>query len=165
MGLFDGALGALLGGATGGTTGAIGAIAGNFLGGATPPQQAGAPAPGAAPDPLLAVALGVMQQQGGLAGIVGALSQGGLGPQAASWVGTGPNQPVTGAQISSALGPGAIASAAGSLGVPEAQAGDALATVLPQLIDHMTPRGQVPGNHADILSAAMTMLGSAQQRR
>lgn len=164
MGLLDGALGALLaGGAGGGAAGAIGSLAGGLLGGPTagqPAQQGASP-----PDPMLAIALSVMQQHGGLGGLVGALGQGGLGAQAASWVGVGANQPVSGAQISSALGPSTIGAVASALGVPHGPASDALASVLPQLINHMTPAGQVPGNHADILSAAMAMFGGAQPPR
>lgn len=166
MGLFDGALGALLSGSAGASTpGGLGGLLGG-LAGAAAPQAAGAGAgagasAGGGTDPMLAIALSVMQQQGGLAGLVGALQRGGLGEHAASWVGTGANQPVSGAQLASALGPDTIGAIASRLGVPHGQASDGLAAVLPQLVNHMTPSGQVPGNHADIVSAALSMLGGA----
>jgi uncharacterized protein YidB (DUF937 family) len=40
----------------------------------------------------------------GLGGLIGALTQGGLGNVASSWVGTGENQSVSAEQIQSALG-------------------------------------------------------------
>ena len=76
MGLLDGALGALLaGGAGGGAAGAIGSLAGGLLGGPTagqPAQQGASP-----PDPMLAIALSVMQQHGGLGGCCGRCVHGG----------------------------------------------------------------------------------------
>ncbi|MFO1401975.1 MAG: YidB family protein [Steroidobacteraceae bacterium] len=49
-----------------------------------------------------------------------------------SWVGTGPNPPVSGAQITQALGPGSIAQIAQQLGLDHGQAGNILAQVLPR---------------------------------
>jgi len=37
-------------------------------------------------------------------------------------------------------------------------ASSGLAQVLPQLINHLTPAGQVPDNHNDLLAQAMSML-------
>lgn len=166
MGLFDGALGALLAGASGAgaasAVGALGSLLGGATGGAAP--AAGGAAPVARADPMLAAALSLLQQQGGLGGLLGTLQQSGLGAQAASWVGTGANQPVTGPQLGAALGPSTIASFASRLGVPEAQASASLASVLPQLVSHMTPSGQVPDNHGDLLSTAMSMLTAAGHR-
>ena len=80
----------------------------------------------------------------GLAGLVQQLSAGGLGAQAASWVSTGPNQPVTGDQIHQAIGPDQIAALAQRVGLPPGQVPALLAQVLPQVINHLTPNGTVP---------------------
>ncbi len=54
---------------------------------------------------------------GGVGGLVSAFEKNGLGGVASSWVGTGPNQPITPAQVQSGLGNQAISGVAAKLGV------------------------------------------------
>ena len=99
------------------------------------------------------------QQQGGLGGLLGAFEQGGLGEIAKSWVSTGANLPVSAEQIQAVLSSGILADFAAKLGVDPQTAASTLAQALPQVIDHLTPGGQVPaggglgglGGIADIL--------------
>jgi uncharacterized protein YidB (DUF937 family) len=85
---------------------------------------------------------------GGLGGLIGALTQGGLGNAASSWVGTGQNQPVSAEQLQSALGGGGggglLAQLAQQAGMSHGEAADGLSQILPGLIDKLTPDGQVP---------------------
>ena len=83
------------------------------------------------------------QGTGGLSGLVQQLSQGGLGDQVKSWVGTGTNQPVTPEALSGALGQDKVAAFAQRLGISPDQASSALAQVLPQAVDKMTPNGRI----------------------
>lgn len=139
MGLLDGILGAALGGST--------------------PQQAG----GVNPDALIRIAGQILQQHGGVGGLVDAFTKGGLGQAAASWVGTGQNQSVSAAQVTQVLGSGQIGQIASQLGLDHGQTGNILAQLLPQVINHLTPNGQVPSASAsqgDVLSAALGMLKS-----
>ena len=96
--------------------------------------------------------LGNLLQQHGL---VTQLSQGGLGSQVSSWIGNGQNQPVSASQITQALGGGTIARIAQELGLDPQQAGNIVAQVLPHLIDHLTPAGQLPTNAAQTPSNAV----------
>jgi len=118
-------------------------------------------------DPTVRQLLGsVLGKMGGpqgsqLNGLADQLSQGGLGDQLNSWVGTGQNAPVTGAQVAEALGPEKIGEAAASAGVsPEVAAHD-LAEVLPQLINTATPDGQMP-QAADLQSLLGQLMGLAK---
>jgi uncharacterized protein YidB (DUF937 family) len=95
--------------------------------------------------PILA---GLLQQHGGLSGLVSQLTRGGLAEQAQSWVGTGANMPVSGAQITQALGDNHVTQIAQQMGVDTNQAGSLLAQVLPHLVDHLTPEGRVPSDAA-----------------
>lgn len=85
---------------------------------------------------------------GGLGGLVGALTQGGLGDAASSWVGKGENLPVSADQIQSALGSGAgggiLAQLAQSAGLSQGDAASGLSQLLPGLVDKLTPDGQIP---------------------
>ena len=86
----------------------------------------------------------VNNHPGGLAGIVQSLHQGGLGDAVNSWIGTGPNQPVSADQIQGALGGGVLHDLAGRLGVSPETASAHVAEFLPGLINHLTPNGQMP---------------------
>lgn len=95
---------------------------------------------------------------GGLGGLIGALTQGGLGHAANSWVGTGQNMQVSPEEITQALGGAGSAggagggSAAGSIlaqlaqqaGLSHGETASQLSQILPGLVDKLTPDGQVP---------------------
>ncbi|MDE2581284.1 MAG: DUF937 domain-containing protein [Rhodospirillales bacterium] len=77
----------------------------------------------------------------GITGIVQQLQQSGLAAQAASWIGTGANQPVSAAEIEQALGGPVLTAIAGHLGVDPSAASALLSRVLPGLVDRQTPNG------------------------
>jgi len=107
---------------------------------------------------LMDLASNVIQSNGGLGGIVAKLKASGLGEHADSWVGTGANKPVTSDQISGALGNANIAAMAQKLGINPQVAAAGLAAVLPAVIDHLTPKGQV--EHGTDWSAAISTIKS-----
>jgi uncharacterized protein YidB (DUF937 family) len=80
----------------------------------------------------------------GLAGLVQQFEQQGLGHLAQSWVGTGQNLPVSAEQIEQVLGSEKVKELAAKAGVDTTQISSALAQYLPQIINHVTPDGQVP---------------------
>jgi uncharacterized protein YidB (DUF937 family) len=137
--------------------GLIGSVIGNMMGGAGPAAGA-APGAGAGANPLLNIAFQLMQQQGGLQGLLGALNQGGMAQQAASWVGTGQNQGVSGDMLKSVLGSGVLGNLGAQHGMDANQVSSGLASMLPELINQMTPKGDVPHNANDMISQAMGML-------
>ena len=93
----------------------------------------------------LAPMLSSMMAGGGLAKLMSRLQSGGLGSQAKSWVATDQaNEPVTGEQMTQALGPVTISQVAAKLGVSDEQAAHTMAQTLPGVVDAMTPDGQVP---------------------
>jgi uncharacterized protein YidB (DUF937 family) len=96
---------------------------------------------------LMDLATSVIQSQpGGLGGLLEQFKAAGLGEHADSWVGTGTNKPVSGDQVSSALGSSNIAAMAQKLGINAQTASAGLAALLPVIIDQMTPKGQVDHN-------------------
>ena len=108
--------------------------------------------------PLAQMALQLIQQNGGLPGIISKFQQAGMGQHADSWVGTGANMPVTGDQLSQVLGSGALGQLAKQFGMSAGGANSGLAQMLPQIIDRMTPNGQVPDNHGDMVAQALSAL-------
>jgi uncharacterized protein YidB (DUF937 family) len=113
---------------------------------------------GQAQSPLLQMALQVLQQNGGVEGILDKFRQGGYADQAASWQSTGQNIPVSGSALQEVLGSGTIGQIAQQLGMSHGDAAGGLAQILPQLIDKFTPNGEVPDNHDDVVEQALAML-------
>ena len=90
-----------------------------------------------------AIAGQVLNQMGGVPGVLDKLQQAGLGGQVASWIGTGPNQQVSPEQIGTALGHGPLADVAAKIGIPPDQLSQVIAHALPGLIDKLSPSGQL----------------------
>jgi len=107
-----------------------------------------APGGGGGQGDILGAIVGMLGQQGGglggLAGLVQKFEQAGLGDVAKSWVGTGANQPVTPDQLGGVLGNDAVAGFARQLGIDPKDALGQLSQMLPQVVDKLTPQGQVP---------------------
>ncbi len=119
----------------------------------------GAPQPGGGGNQMVQLALQVLQQNGGLTGVLDKFRASGLGRQAESWVGTGANLPISADQISKVLGGANLADLAAKAGLPAGAATSGLAEMLPRLIDKLTPQGQVPEGHEDLISQGLAMLG------
>jgi uncharacterized protein YidB (DUF937 family) len=105
---------------------------------------------------LLSGVMSMINNAGGLQAILQQLQASGLGDQVASWIGTGANNPVSGNQIQDALGADQLAQIARQAGVEPEHAATGLAQLLPQIIDKLTPDGQVPQN--DILAQGVELL-------
>ena len=109
-------------------------------------------------NPLLTGVLGMLQNhEGGVGGLVEKFKEKGLGDIAASWIGTGENLPITAEQLKGVLGNETLGQMASQLGVSGDQLSGQLSGLLPQIIDKLTPNGQVAGGGFD-LGQAMGML-------
>ena len=86
----------------------------------------------------------LIQQHGGVSGIVNQLQSQGLGATVKSWVGTGANQPVSPQELHQAFGADAISQLAAKTGLNPQDLLQKLSQALPAAIDHLTPGGQVP---------------------
>ena len=93
---------------------------------------------------MASVINGVIQDHGGVQGIIKQLESHGLGETVRSWVGTGPNQSITGDQLHAALGSDVMARLAAKLGITPQELATKLAQVLPEAVDKLTPGGVVP---------------------
>lgn len=90
---------------------------------------------------------------GGLGGLVSAFQSKGMGDMIASWISTGPNPAISANQITDVLGEQTLNQFAAKAGVSSGEAGGLLASLLPTVIDQLTPQGQVP--QADALESAL----------
>jgi uncharacterized protein YidB (DUF937 family) len=92
--------------------------------------------------------LGNNAQGGGMQALVSAFEQQGLSHILNSWVGTGANAPISTDQINAVLGSDQVKAIAQGLGLSPQAASSGLATLLPQMIDKLSPGGQVPAGAA-----------------
>ncbi len=112
--------------------------------------------------PLVGALSSLLEQNGGINGLMSKFSQGGLGEVFSSWVGMQGNQPISAGQIQSVLGSGQIQELAAKLGIDPGQASTLLAEHLPKIVDKLTPTGQVDPT-ADHQSALLAMLPALLQ--
>jgi len=80
----------------------------------------------------------------GLQGMVENFTKGGLGETISSWIGTGSNLPISADQIKSVLGNDQVQAIAGKLGLSTDDVLDKLTSLLPQMVDKVTPDGKIP---------------------
>lgn len=83
-------------------------------------------------------------QVGGLAGLQRMFQQGGLGNIMSSWIGSGQNLPVSASQLQDVLHGSALEQAAQQAGMGSSALTGLMSTLLPHLLDKLTPNGQVP---------------------
>jgi uncharacterized protein YidB (DUF937 family) len=118
----------------------------------------GAVGGGGESNPMSAITDMLGAHQGGLGGIIGSLEQAGLGDVAKSWVGTGGNLAISPEQIQAVLGSGPVAAFAQKLGIDPSTAAEHLAQLLPQVVDHLTPNGEVPSGALGALEGLLGKL-------
>jgi uncharacterized protein YidB (DUF937 family) len=123
-------------------------------------QSTGGGATGTVLMALLPVVLSMLAgRQGGRSPAAGAGGLGGLGglgemldqfrrsgyaDQADSWVSTGDNLPISPDVVSQVFGRDAVSQIAAQAGVTEEEASAGLSQILPNVVDRVTPGGQVP---------------------
>lgn len=142
-------------GAAGGGLGGLGGMLGGALGGGAGmgAGMGGGDSPGGL---------------GGLAGLVEQFSRHGMGDVAKSWVSTGQNLPVSPDQLGQVLGGDLIGNLSRQLGMDQGDLLGQMSQVLPQVVDQLTPQGQIPqgdiqGMSGDLGSLLGGLLGAGRR--
>jgi len=108
---------------------------------------------------IMLVAMELLQNQpGGLQGIIEQLTHAGLGKQAASWVSSGQNLPISAEDLTRALGSNGgaqLRELAAKLGMGHGDAASGLADALPGLVDKLTPNGKIED---DVVAKGLDLL-------
>jgi uncharacterized protein YidB (DUF937 family) len=81
---------------------------------------------------------------GGLQKLISSFRQNGMGDVIGSWISTGANKPVTPEQVGQALGPDELGRLSQQSGLDAGAVTSQLSTLLPKLVDSLTPDGNVP---------------------
>jgi uncharacterized protein YidB (DUF937 family) len=99
---------------------------------------------------------------GGLGGLRDLFQQNGLGGVLDSWVSTGRNEAISPDDLTRTLGRERMGELSQRSGLDLATLAPLLATLLPQLIDRLTPQGNAP-RQDDLLSLGMQILRGTQR--
>ena len=132
MGFFDSIAGNLLGSIMGGGNSGLGKLASDVMSGNH--------------GDLSNSLSGLLGSVGGIQGLMQKANDAGLGGVVSSWVGTGPNQPVDASQVTQLLGNDKVKEIAEKFGIDVNQAAPLVASMLPVIIDKLTPHGEVPAD-------------------
>lgn len=80
----------------------------------------------------------------GMHQLTDAMHANGLGDIARSWIGTGANLPISAAQVAQVLSPAQMAELSAKTGLPADQVSTAVAAILPDVVNSLTPHGSLP---------------------
>jgi len=94
-------------------------------------------------------------QAGGLSGLVDRFREAGLDNAIRSWIGSGQNVPITGEQMRQVLGEGQLQQISEETGLNEQETAEHLSDMLPDLIDKLTPAGNIPQGGLGNMSALL----------
>lgn len=104
------------------------------------------------------VAVDLFNQNGGLPGVLEKFKAAGFSNEVASWVGKSANLPISAEQITQVLGSATIQTAANKLGINADEISTKIAEYLPQVVDRMTPNGEVSKDSGNLLATLLGML-------
>ena len=110
----------------------------------SPAQSNLAPGSGGIGDLLGQVLGGAGGTGGGLGGLLEQLQRTGFREQADSWVSPGANRPISPDAVSQIFGKDGLETIARQAGLSPDEASHGLSELLPEVVDRMTPDGQVP---------------------
>jgi uncharacterized protein YidB (DUF937 family) len=83
-------------------------------------------------------------QTGGLRGLTESFKNQGMEDIINSWIGTGKNMPISPGEIMRALGSNQLRGFSEKAGLPQEEISGGLASILPEIIDKLTPQGRIP---------------------
>jgi uncharacterized protein YidB (DUF937 family) len=161
---MGGGLGDLLGGILGGGGGLGGGgvpmgLPGGLGSGGGPGRMGGAGLGGGNRNLLLAMLLPLamqwVQRNGGIGNVLQRVRQQGHAQQASSWVSTGENETLDSQAMGDLVGRDEMARMSQQLGVGEDEVAQGFAEILPEMVDQLTPQGDVPPDADDVLGGGL----------
>jgi uncharacterized protein YidB (DUF937 family) len=104
-------------------------------------------------------------QVGGISGLQRMFQEKGLGGIVSSWISTGQNLSISPDQLQNVLHSDALQQIAQKHGIDTSQLTSAMSSLLPNLVDKLTPNGQVPDHSTfqDLIQAARSMTAGSGQ--
>jgi uncharacterized protein YidB (DUF937 family) len=107
---------------------------------------------------LLPFAMQWVQRNGGLGAVLERFKQKGYRQQADSWVSTGANQFIGADGVQNVVGGDELSQLARQLGVPQEDVAAGFAEIFPEMVDQLSPEGQIPPEADEALNAGQSEL-------
>ncbi|HYW55464.1 MAG TPA: YidB family protein [Polaromonas sp.] len=107
---------------------------------------------------LLPLAMQWVQRNGGLGGVLERFKQKGYSQQAASWVSTGANDDLPAHAIYDVVGHEELSRLSQQLGVDSEEVSQGMAQIMPEMVNQLTPDGNVPDDSDVVLGRGITSL-------
>jgi uncharacterized protein YidB (DUF937 family) len=107
---------------------------------------------------LLPYAMKWVQRNGGVGAVLERFRTKGFGQKAQSWVSTGANDALSPEEIDEVVGGDELSRLARQLGVSEQEVSQGLAEIMPEMVDQLSPDGQLPPEADDALDAGRSEL-------
>lgn len=104
---------------------------------------------------LLPFAMQWVQRNGGVGAVLERFRQKGFGQQADSWVSTGPNGSLRAEEVDEVVGGEELSRLSRQLGVPEREVALGFADILPEMVDRLSPEGQIPPEADEALDGGL----------
>lgn len=104
------------------------------------------------------IAMELLNQNGGISGVLEKFRANGLGDAVDSWLSNGSNLPISSNDVVNVLGSHDIAQLAAKFGFTPQMLSSKVAEHLPSLIDQLTPKGEVGAESSNLLSTMLGML-------
>ena len=105
---------------------------------------------------LLPFAMQWVQRNGGVGAVLERFKQKGYGREADSWVSTGPNADLNAEALDEVVGGEEISRLSRQLGVSEHEVAAGFADILPEMVDQLSPEGQLPAEADDALDSGLS---------
>lgn len=107
---------------------------------------------------MVQIAMDLFHDNGGLSGILEKFKENGMAAEAASWVGKGPNLPISAEQVASVLGDSEVAQMAAKFNITPEALTSKIAQYLPMVVDKLTPDGVVKEGSGNLLPTLLSLL-------
>ena len=107
---------------------------------------------------LLPLAMRWVQNNGGMGAVLKRFQQQGYGKQARSWIAPGDNEPLDEAAVEQVVGQAELARMAERLGVPPEEVKQAFAEIMPEMVDQLSPQGELPAQADEVLDEGRATL-------
>jgi uncharacterized protein YidB (DUF937 family) len=107
---------------------------------------------------LLSGILSMLQQHGGLTEALDKFRHKGMDNEVDSWVGTGPNTGISDDQLQQVLGSPVLQELAVRYNISFDWIKGAVAKLLPEVVNQLTPQGRVPDEHKSLIDRLLEMV-------
>jgi uncharacterized protein YidB (DUF937 family) len=90
--------------------------------------------------------------------VVNTIKEKGMEDSVESWIGTGDNKAISANQLNDALGSDLMSTLSEKTGIPEKELGGMLSTLLPVVVNQLTPKGKTEGDNGSLVSTGLGLL-------